>query len=281
MKSAFVIFIYAIVQGLTEFLPVSSSGHMLLIQHFQKGAAKDNVFLYVTLHMGTLVTILLTYWKVILKLTGEMFNLVLDLVNRRYTNSYYRRLLTLLATSTAPLIITFVLRKQYRRVMDLDNTILLGIFFLLTATIVLISCKKIHGSKSAMEMRYADALLIGLVQALIAPLPGISRSGITIAVGLILGLSIKYCIMYSFLLSIPAICAAELVSVSESSGQMDYGNGWLIPIAVLISVLVGCICVNTLEKVIKKGKFHLFAYYTVFVGTFAIVVGMLEHLNIL
>ncbi|GHV29939.1 hypothetical protein FACS189481_3490 [Clostridia bacterium] len=164
--------------------------------------------------------------------------------------------------------------------MNLDNMILLGIFFLITTVIVLASYKKIHGSKSAMEMRYADALLIGLAQALITPLPGISRSGITIAVGLVLGLSIKYCIMYSFLLSIPTLGAAELVNISESSGQMNYGNGWLISIAVLISVLVGCICVNTLENVIKKNKFHLFAYYTMLVGMFAILVGILEYLHV-
>ncbi|MDR2817723.1 MAG: undecaprenyl-diphosphate phosphatase [Oscillospiraceae bacterium] len=277
----FVIFLCAIVQGLTEFLPISSSGHLLLIQHFQKGFVGDSVFLYVTLHMGTLVTILLTYWKVILKLASETVHLISDLVKRRYTNSYHRKLLTLLATSSAPLLITFIFRKQYKQVMNLSNIVLLGVFFLFTATIVWFSGKKIQGSKSAAEMRYADALLIGLAQALIAPLPGISRSGITIAVGLVLGLSIKYCIMYSFLLSIPTILAAELVNVSESTSQIGRGDWWLLPVAVLISVIVGCICVNILEKAIRKNKFRLFAYYTAFVGTFAIAIGTLEHLNIL
>ncbi|MDR1354250.1 MAG: undecaprenyl-diphosphate phosphatase [Oscillospiraceae bacterium] len=279
MKTVVVIIVSAIVQGLTEFFPISSSGHLLLAQHFFGYKRESSLVLNAALHLGTLVAIILGYRKVIWKLILEACGLVSKCVTRKKEvgDEYYKRLLLLLTVSTAPLVLTFFFRGFYERVMGLDNMLLLGIFFMFTALFMEVSGRRTRGFKNAMGMKYSEAFLMGILQALLAPLPGISRSGLTIAVGLFLGLAIKYCVMYAFLLGIPTILGAGVVILCESWGNFAYGEIGLMCAGALLAACIGYACINVLTEIIRRRKFYIFSFYTLGVGIFTVSAWLFEE----
>ena len=280
LKIIFVL-INAIIQGLTEFFPVSSSGHLMILQHFFKNTFYNNMALDVILNIGTLLAVVFFYRKVVFRLFIAALDLPRSIITKKEPKDiYYKRLLLLLAVSSVPLIIPFFLRKHYTDIIKTGNMLNLGVSFILTSIVLFMSRKRVGGGKSAIDMTYADALLIGLLQAVVAPVPGISRSGLTIAVGLLLGLSLKYCVMYSFLIGIPASVGAGILGFVDVFLQFNSLDWWIFLLGIIVSAIIGYLCINILERVILKNKFYMFSYYTFALALLTIGIGIYEKLNL-
>ena len=275
------VLINAIVQGLTEFFPVSSSGHLMILQHFFKNAFYDNITLDVMLNIGTMFAIVFFYRKVVFRLIIAAFDVPRSIFTKKEPKDiYYKRFLLLLVVSSAPLIISVFLRKHYTNIIKTGNMLNLGVSFILTSVLLFMSRKRVSGGKSAMDMTYADALLIGLLQAVVAPIPGISRSGLTIAVGLLLGLSLKYCVMYSFLIGIPASVGAGILGFADVFLQFNSSDWWIFLLGIIVSAIIGYLCIKILERIILKNKFYMFSYYTFTLALLTIGIGIYEKLHV-
>jgi undecaprenyl-diphosphatase len=235
--------IQGIVQGATEFLPVSSSGHLSLIQHIM-GVSLQSLLFDVILHAGTLVAVIAVYFKQILKLLKEFFLIIRDIFTGRFSvknMNPYRRMVIMLIISLIPLFLLFlpVPGMADTKLKDLSdkwstdtNIMVEGFSFLLTSILLFwgVSSNRKFNSKhySASNhfndrktgvrnyMLLPDAVCIGIVQVFAALLPGLSRSGSTISTGLIRGIDKKTSVDYSFLLGIPSILAAAVLLMKDS-----------------------------------------------------------------
>ena len=203
--------IQGIIQGLTEFLPVSSSGHLSLYQYFTNQSGEAGAAFSLLLHLGTLIAVLVAFREVIFRLTAEFFHFCKELVTGRADLKHpneERRTILLLLFSLLPLWGTFLFKDLLHKTAS-DNDILIeGICFLITGALLLSADRAPKGHRRAKQMTYRSALAIGAVQA-VAPLPGISRSGSTLSIALMLGLDVKFAVNFSFLMGIPAILRSE------------------------------------------------------------------------
>lgn len=185
-----------ILQGLTEFLPVSSSGHLSLYQYFTGINSESSVTFSVMLHLGTLLAVIIAFWPTVWQLLKEFFLLFADLFRGRLFKQKatpYRRMLYLLILSCVPLLLVLPLQDLITSV-SADNDILVeGICFLITSALLFLADRAPRGHRDASTMKGKHALAIGVAQ-LFATLPGISRSGSTISVGQLCGLERSYAV---------------------------------------------------------------------------------------
>jgi len=270
-----------IVQGLTEFLPVSSSGHLSLIQYFTGQGAEQGVLFTVMLHLGTLLAVLLAFWGTIWDLVKEFFALLRDIVTGKFTVKAVdgkRRMIFLLFVACLPLLIT-VLFKDWFESLATDQSILAeGICFLITSALLFLSDKCVKGRKNAATMQYRDAVAIGVAQA-IAPLPGVSRSGSTIAMGLLAGLERKYAVAFSFILGVPAVLGANLLEIGKIAEE-----GLTIPIPALLagmlcSLIFGILAIRLVRWLVVSDRFVWFAWYTLVLGIVVIAAAVFENMT--
>ncbi len=229
-------FLQGIVQGLTEFLPVSSSGHLVLMSLF--GFRGDLPFV-AFLHLGTFFAVLAFTFKELLKVLRNL------------------RLIVALIVSTAPAALVWILFKD--AVERSFNPRVLPLTFSVTALFLLLASVK-SGNKRMEDITFLDALIIGVFQAF-ALLPGISRSGMTISAALLLGYSPESAVYYSFLMSLPATLAGGILNVEGAGTQAMLG--------LVSSLLFGLLALFLVRKAVFSGKFHLFSYYLVAVSIFA------------
>ncbi len=228
-------FIQGIVQGLSEFFPISSSGHLVLFS-YMFGFRGDLPFV-AFLHLGTFIAVFLfTLKKIILALKKPW-------------------LLFMLIISTIPAGVVYLLFKD--TVEESFNPRNLPLMFSITAAILLVASVK-NGSKKMINMSILDATIIGLAQAF-ALFPGISRSGMTISAALLLGYEGEDSVYYSFLLSLPATLAGGILNIKGVGGQATLG--------LVSSLLFGLLALFLVKKIVKVKKFHAFAYYLVLVST--------------
>ncbi|MDA3863455.1 MAG: undecaprenyl-diphosphate phosphatase [Deltaproteobacteria bacterium] len=251
--------ILGILQGITEFLPVSSSGHLVLFQHLFK--MKSSLLLNVALHFGTLGAIVFYYRNDIMDLAGVFF--------KRYLqgNQQQPEKVTLIWKIIAATLITasigLLLKSPIEKLYYGKNTgIWLGLTFIITATLLFFTT--FVGKLKYDQVSWLQAILIGTVQGF-AVLPGISRSGITIALALFLGIKSSEASRFSFLLAIPAIIGATLLEI-RNLNQINY------PLPLLLGVFAaffsGFLSLIFLIKLINKGKLNWFAYYLLPLGVF-------------
>jgi len=252
------IIVLAVLQGMTEFLPVSSSGHLVvaeaLFTSFGWGDVPDQLEVNIILHVGTLLSIVVYYWRDILRLLQSD-----------------RRVIPLLVVGTIPAGVVGVLLKKgmpdsVTRAL-LENPLLAGFMFPLTAVILVWASRNRPAEASYVQMGWRAALIIGLFQAL-AILPGISRSGATIAAGLAMGLSRDQSATFAFLLAIPAIAGA---GVLEGWEMLQLSGGSSTPWTVLatglvVSFVVGLAALALLIQFVRRGRLALFAWYLVPLG---------------
>ena len=232
--------ILAITQGITEFLPVSSSGHLAVLQIFWH-LPETPIGFNVILHFGTLGAILTVFWQEIRKIF--------------YNKNW--QLIKLIAIGTIPAII-FGFFLQTKIEATFPSLRFIGFSFLITALFLLLT-KFSKGEKDSISP--LDALLIGTAQA-IALFPGISRSGLTISAGLLRKLKPEIAYRFSFLLAIPAVLGAVILQLPNLIQQG--GNGYLLNVmGILISFFIGIISLKILEKILKKGKFFWFSIYLI------------------
>lgn len=247
----------AVVQGVTEFLPVSSSGHLVLIKHLLK-LESPGVVLEVGLHAGTLISILVYYRKRILQLVREV-------VERQCAGRYY---VAAVVVSSMPCLAAYLLFRE--KIEALFNAPMAVAVMLCLTGLVLLSL--LRAGKHGRELSVSKGLWIGVVQAF-ALLPGISRSGVTIVMGRHLGLSPKTATEFSLLISIVPLVGAALVK-AVSSASAEFGDVTVASLAagILVSACVGYVSIVCLVKTLSSGKFWLFGVYCLAVGLVAMAV---------
>lgn len=267
-----------ILQGLTEFLPVSSSGHLAVYQYFTGQSGEAGALFSVLLHLGTLLAVIIAFWGTIWELVLEFFRILGEFFcrGRRFPHSpEHRRMIGMLLLSLLPLGLTFVVKDLLRHVAEDQNIVIEGLCFLVTAVLLLLADRSFPGRKTAEQMRPGEALLIGTVQA-IAPLPGVSRSGSTLSAAMLCGFSKEFAIRFSFLMGIPAVCGALLLDAKDI-----FGGGLSLPLPVLLaglgcSLVFGLLAIGMVRWLVASDRLRWFGYYTLVVGVICIIVGGID-----
>ena len=252
-----------VVQGVTEFLPVSSSGHLAIAEHLLNisGASSSPPFFDVLLHLGTLFAVFAAYWEDIRDMVLEFFYGVSDLIHGATPNRVppARRMILLIIVGTLPLFAVLPVKDLIEGLGD--NMYFVAAALLVTGCLLFASDHVPRGRKTERSATMLDALLVGVGQAL-ATCPGISRSGTTITAGCFAGFDRRFAVRYSFLMSIPAILGANILSFKDA---LEAGILWEeVPVylaGVAASALVGYLCIRLIRLVADKGKFGFFAYY--------------------
>ena len=263
--------ILGIFQGITEFLPISSSGHLVLLQHFF-GIKEGNLFFTEMLHFGTLISIFVVYFKDIIRIIVEFFKMLGNgFKNKRLkiTNSYQRLGVLIIVGSIPTALMGILLEKQFEKLYSSISTI--GFAFLITGILLWIADKNPSENKKARDMTILDALVIGTFQG-IAITPGISRSGSTIVGGLFRGLNRKLATEFSFLMALPATLGAAILGIKdviESGTEITFSMPLLI--GIILSAIVGIFSINILVGLLQKKKLHYFSYYLWVLGIILII----------
>ncbi len=241
--------ILGLIQGLAEWLPISSTAHLRIVEHFWD--LKVNALFNVALHVGTLIVVVFFFRR-------EVRSILSSLVRMDF-KSEYGQLIPPIIIATIPTAIVGLLYVKFLE--DTLQTILaIGITFLIGATIVYTS--KI-GRENTDTVTYTIALIMGAAQGF-AIFPGLSRSGITISTALLLGLKREKAFKFSFLLSIPAIMGDLVVEAYHDRGQLAaQGIGSIELLAgVIVAMVVGYVAIRLVSKIVASKKFHYFAFYT-------------------
>ena len=244
------------VQGVTEFLPISSSGHLVLFQKLF-GLKEPPIFFDTLIHFATLLAI-------VFYLRKEIWSIVLGL-NKKEN----QRLIGLIILATIPAVfVGFLFKEKIEGAFDSLN--LLVFTFLLTALILAVTKFFENGQKGLEKLGWIGALLIGLFQA-VAILPGVSRSGSTISAGLFTGLKRDEAFKFSFLLAIPVILGAMILQLFNFSWGNLNGGFFANFAGFLTAVTFGFLSLKILERITAKGKLHYFAYYCLALGLITII----------
>lgn len=263
--------ILGIFQGISEFLPISSSGHLVILQHFF-GIKEGNLFFTEMLHFGTLISIVIVYFNDIINIIVEFFKMLGDgIKNKKFkiTNDY-QKLALLIIIGSIPTAIIGLLFEDFFEKLYSSSLLPIGIAFLVTGFLLWIANKKPKETKKVKEMTILDSLIVGTFQG-IAIIPGISRSGSTIVAGLFRGFDRSLATEFSFLLALPATFGAGLLGIMDviKTGSKTTVDAPLI-IGILLSTIVGILAIKFLIKVLKKNKLHYFSYYLWIIGCITI-----------
>ena len=266
-------FLLGLVQGVAEFLPISSSGHLAIAQNLLhiEGAGSVPEFFDVLLHLGTLIAVFAAYWKDICEMVVEFFRGIGDLAHHSTPSPVppARRLILLIIVGTLPLFAVLPIRKAVQGLGD--NMVFVGAALIVTGFLLFLCDRVRKGHKTERSATWLDALLVGVGQA-VATLPGVSRSGMTITAGCFVGYERRFAVRFSFLLSIPAVLGANILSIGDA---VKAGiNGAEVPmylVGVVTAAVVGYLCIRLLKYVADKGRFGAFAYYCWAVGILTLV----------
>lgn len=268
-----------ILQGLTEFLPVSSSGHLSLFQYFTGQSGETGILFSILLHLGTLIAVFLAFYKTIFQLIFEFFAMVGDIFGGRFSFKKLnpdRRMILMLMLSLVPLLF-FVLLSDFYKSISSDNDIIAeGVCFLFTGVLLLFSDKIARGNITMANMRPRDALVMGIAQG-IAPLPGVSRSGSTVAAGLMMGLEREYAVTFSFIMGMPAVLGANLLEFADIWGEPFPISVPVMLAGVSAAVVFGLIAIKMVQWLVHTNKFKYFGYYTLALGSIIIILGIIEN----
>ena len=267
-----------LIQGIAEFLPISSSGHLAIAEHLlgMSGAAEIPEFFDVLLHLGTLVAVFVAYWADIRDMIVEFFCGVRDLARHTTPTPVppARRMIVLIVVGTLPLFVILPIKDLVEGLAD--NMYFVAGALIVTGCLLFASDRVKRGRKTERSATMLDVLLVGVAQA-IATCPGISRSGTTITAGCFMGFDRKFAVRYSFLMSIPAILGANILAlkdVLESGIVLADVPVYLVGVAV--SAMVGYACIRLLKMIADKGKFGAFAYYCWAVGVLTLILNVIQ-----
>ena len=244
LSEATQIIILAVIQGIAEFLPISSDGHLISAESFM-GGIKDKTEINLVLHFGTLLSIVVFYWRRLWQLLSED-----------------RRVIPLLIVGTIPAaVVGLTIKKMFP--LFIEDPLLNGFMLPITGFLLLMLPKMKPGEMEYRDITMKTAFLIGIAQSL-ALLPGISRSGTTIVAGCFLGLRRQSAATFSFLLAVPAISGACVLEAKDiyDQGGLQCSMQWAT-IGAIISFSVGLLALSLLVKMLNRGSLHWFAYWVI------------------
>lgn len=272
-------FILGLIQGVAEFLPISSSGHLAIAQNLLglNIEGVDDIFFSVLLHLGTLVAVFAAYWSDIREMIVEFFLGIRDIAKHQTPTPVppARRLILMIVVGTLPLFAVLPIQDFVESLSS--NTYFIGCALLVTG-VLLFSCDRIRkGKKNARSATMLDALAVGVGQA-IATVPGISRSGMTICAGCFLGFERKFAVRFAFLLSIPAVLGANILEIGDviAAGGIDVSLLPVYAVGVVTAAVSGYLSIALVRMVANKGKFGAFAYYCWAAGVVTLILTALQ-----
>lgn len=260
-----------VVQGLTEFLPVSSSGHLALLQNIFdiEQYTQNHIAFDIVLHLGTLVAVVVAFWPDIVDLLSDLIDWVRD--GFRVKGIAGRRMIIMLIIATCPLAIGALLEDKVTAMFQ--QPLLIGCALLFTALLLFLADRVGNGHKTARDASYKSALGVGLMQ-LIAILPGVSRSGSTLCGGLFAGYDRQFAVRFAFLLSIPAVVGAAVfqlpdIASAAGDGLLVYGVGFVT------AAVSGYLAIRLVRLLTKKKSFRVFSIYCAVVGLCSIIFSLI------
>lgn len=281
-----------LVQGLTEFLPVSSSGHLAIFGKILGANLDSEIYFNVLLHLGTLIALIIVFHEDIWHMIQEFFQMLLIIfanfiifIKRRrgdtkYTyfkvvNSNYKKLVLMIIISTIPTGIIGLLGGDFTELAT--NTLwFVGICLMITSGLLMLADKKSNNTMKINKAKYSDAYFIGVAQG-VATLPGISRSGATIAAGMMLGFNKQLAIKYSFLMSIPAILGAVIVELGGNKSVV-FGSanlpGYIL--GTITAAISGYFAIKFMLKLIKNKSYKGFSIYCIAAGVVGIILSFIK-----
>lgn len=277
--------ILGIVQGVTEFLPISSSGHLSLFQHFLGVTGEGSLMFSVLLHLGTLIAVFIVFHKTIFELVVECFDLLKMIFTGKFKFSKLegkKKMLFMFVISCVPLLLLLIPVSNDMKLMDVlsgfseDDSILVeGFCFLVTGVLLLVSTYIGKRKTLKDEVGPKSAIAIGLAQVFAAGFPGISRSGSTISTGMVFGVSKEIMVEYSFILGIPAILVANIVEFKDA---IDVGAQLeLLPtvVGIVVAAVSGVACIKLLQWILKKDMWKYFGFYCLLLGVVVLIYSFL------
>lgn len=279
-----------IVQGITEFLPISSSGHLSLFRHFFNVEADTAGLFSAMLHIGTLVAILLMFYKPVYELFEEFLLCIRDIFKGKFTfnlnkMSPTRRMLFMFVISCVPLLLLLIPTGKDTVLMDSvevfssDDSILAeGICFMITGFLLILGTTLNGNYRKMKNVSPASALAVGVAQFFAACFPGISRSGSTISAALAFGVSKKNAVRYSFILSVPAVLASGLVKFKDAMEADVIIPVFPLVVGVIASAVTGVFAIKILQIMIKKDLFKYFGYYCLALGFIVTIVSAIGRM---
>ncbi|MCG2761447.1 MAG: undecaprenyl-diphosphate phosphatase [Candidatus Delongbacteria bacterium] len=271
MVEAIQAIILGLFQGLTEFLPVSSSGHLAILHKVLCFETESNLFFDVILHLGTLIAVVLFYRNSIIDIIkGGMFGIKSILSKKGIKESFFSsadsKLFSLIIIGSIPTAIIGLTFKDFFEGLA-DNLLYVGLALLTTAVLLVLFELKKKSFKKINEMSAADSIIIGIVQG-IAIIPGISRSGSTISTAKLLGIDKETAAQFSFLLSLPAISGAFLLSMKDAIKEGFVYEHYIL-LGFITAVITGYFSLKLLIWMIKKSNMYFFAIYCLILAVFA------------
>jgi len=255
----FEVVILSIVQGLTEFFPVSSSGHLAVIPHMFGFTMYNPVAFDIFLHLGTLGAVTLFLWKDLISIVRRVFQM-----DKTVFPLLLKIVIALLPAMVAGLLFNDMISGLFEDIMKVGY---IGYAFLGTALLLFCSIFFLRGKKTMESFTYKDALIIGIFQAL-ALVPGFSRSGFTLFGALLVGLKRKEAFKFSFLISIPVILGAALLEIKDIQ-QLDVSFGTMV-LGFSLALLTGLFALIWLRKLLNQAKLWLFGIYCAILGLLVI-----------
>lgn len=262
-----------IIQGLTEFFPVSSSGHLALLSsvfNFSDTIGEHLMF-NALVHIGSLTALLIVFWNDIVKMSRELgaqFN-VGPLAGKPQQYYVYLRQFVMLLTATIPLFLILLFRSKLNVLSQ--SSVFVSIMLVLNGCILFVADKMTKGNKNERNITYFDSLIIGLCQCT-AAIPGISRVGVAAAAGIANGVSPQYSLKFAFLISIPAMLFSNLLNIIDAfKAGFEFAAVPAYLIGTVCAILAGMLSLVIMKRVFEKGKFGYFSYYCWLIGALGMI----------
>ena len=267
-----------LIQGVAEFLPISSSGHLAIAEHLFSVSGVSDIpeFYDVLLHLGTLLAVFVAYWQDVKDMVVELISGVRDLARHSTPVPVppARRMILLIIVGTLPLFAVLPIKDLVEGLAD--SMYFVGGALIATGFLLFFSDRVRRGRKTERNARLLDVLLVGVAQA-VATCPGISRSGTTITAGCFVGFDRRFAVRYSFLMSIPAILGANILSLKDAVETVVVAEIPMYLVGVLVSAVVGYACIRLLKMIADKGKFGFFAYYCWAAGLLTLILTIIQN----